>query len=76
MFIQNPYRYGEATNTFIGGVGATSVTSVSDFIALTTGITSDNISNMDEVSIFDIELTQTHIDHIFAKNSDGLALTE
>lgn len=34
-----------APNTFIGGVGATSVTSAADYVALCTGITTSNISS-------------------------------
>lgn len=48
MKIINSYRGGAVLpepNTFIGGVGATSVTSIADFIALTSGITAANISN-------------------------------
>lgn len=47
MKIINSYRGGSLPepNTFIGGVGATSVTSIADFIALTGDITAANISN-------------------------------
>lgn len=53
MNIVNPYRFGIiSSNVFIGGVGATSVTSAADFVALTTGITTANISNF-EIDEFD-----------------------
>lgn len=48
MNIINPHRYGGAalpSNTFIGGVGATSVTSAADYAALTTDLVVGNITN-------------------------------
>lgn len=47
--IINSYRFGDSApiepNTFIGGVGATSITSAADFVALTTGLVVGNIQN-------------------------------
>lgn len=47
MNLVNPYRFGglNAPNVFIGGVGATSVTSIAAFVTKTTGITAGNVSN-------------------------------